>query len=75
MENLSRVFQKQKRKKNMERLSFMTHFKIEFLLPFNGLRRVLKNAWYGAFVTPLCHHNDAVLLTEEIATVFCHLKN
>ena len=29
----------------MERLSFMTHFKIEFLLPFKGLRRVLKNVW------------------------------
>ena len=30
---------------------------------------------YGAFVTPLCRHNDAVLLTEEIATIFRHLKN
>ena len=38
MENLSRVFSKQKRKK---RLSFTTQFKIEFLLPFTGSRKVL----------------------------------
>ena len=43
MENLSRVFQKQKRKKrHMKRLSFITQFKIEFLLPFNGCRKVLR---------------------------------
>ena len=42
MENLPRVFQKQKRKKkHMKRLSFITQFKIEFLLPFNGCRKVL----------------------------------
>ena len=42
-ENLSRVFQRQerKKKKNMKRLSFITQFKIEFLLPFNGCRKVL----------------------------------
>ena len=33
MENLSRVFQTQKRKKHIMRLSFITPFKIEFLLP------------------------------------------
>ena len=32
MKNLSRLFQKQKRKKNVKRLSFITQFKIEFLL-------------------------------------------
>ena len=37
MENLSGVFQKQKRKKKqMERLSFINQFKIEFLLQFTG---------------------------------------
>ena len=37
MENLSRVLQKQE-KKNM---SFITQFKIEFLLPFTSCRKVL----------------------------------
>ena len=42
MENLSRVFQKQKiKKKHMKRLSFITLFKIEFLLPFTSCREVL----------------------------------
>ena len=41
MENISRVFQKQKRKKNMKRLNFITLFKIEFLLPFTGCKKVL----------------------------------
>ena len=35
------VLQKQKRKKNMKRLSFLTLFKIEFLLPFTSCRTVL----------------------------------
>ena len=47
IENLSRVFQKQKTKnkkkiKNRKRLNFMTQFKIEFLLPFTGCRKVLE---------------------------------
>ena len=41
MENLSRVFHKQERKKHMKRLSFITKFKIQFLLLFNGCRKVL----------------------------------
>ena len=41
MENLSRVFQKQKRKNHIKRLSFITQFKIEFLLPFTSCRKVL----------------------------------
>ena len=42
MKNLSRVFQKQKRKKkHLRKLSLMTQFKIEFLLPFSGCRKVL----------------------------------
>ena len=42
IENLSRVFQKQKRKKkHIKRLSFITQFKIEFLLPFTSSRKVL----------------------------------
>ena len=41
MENISWVFQKQKRKTFMKRLSYITHFKIEFLLPFIGCRKVL----------------------------------
>ena len=41
MENLSSVCQKQKRKKNMKKLSFITWFTIEFLLLFTGWREVL----------------------------------
>ena len=42
MENLSRVFQKQKTKKtHEERLSFKTQFKIEFLVLFADCRKVL----------------------------------
>ena len=41
MENLSRLFQKQNRKKHMKRLSFITQFRIEFLLPFTGCRKML----------------------------------
>ena len=41
MENLSRVFQKQKIKKNMKRMCFITQFKIEFLLLFTSCRKVL----------------------------------
>ena len=32
---------KLKKQKNMKRLSFITQFKIEFLLPFTGCRKVL----------------------------------
>ena len=38
MENLFNGFSKQK---NMKRLSFITQFKIEFLLLFTGCRKVL----------------------------------
>ena len=31
-----------KKKKNRKRLNFMTQFKIEFLLPFTGCRKVLE---------------------------------
>ena len=41
IENLSRVFQKKRRKKHMKGLSFITQFKIEFLLPFTCCRKVL----------------------------------
>ena len=42
MENLSRVFQKVKRKKKqMKRLSFILQFKIECLLPFTSQRKVI----------------------------------
>ena len=40
MGNLSRVFQKQKRKKTHEEIEFHNQFKIEFLLPFTGCRKV-----------------------------------
>ena len=41
MENLSKMFKKQKKKKkSMNRFSFMTQFKIEFLLPFTGCKKV-----------------------------------
>ena len=43
MENLSRVFQNKKEKKNMKRLSFIiSQFKIEFLLLLTGCRKVLE---------------------------------
>ena len=42
MENLSRVLQKKKKeKKQMKKLSFITQFKIEFLLPLTGFRKIL----------------------------------
>ena len=41
MENLSRVFQKQSKKKHVKRLSFITPLKIEFLVPVIGCRKVL----------------------------------
>ena len=42
MENLPRVFQKQtNKKKNKKRSSFITQFKIEFLLPFTGCEKGL----------------------------------
>ena len=41
MENLSRVFQKQKTRKKTKKLSFITRFKIEFLLLFFGRRKML----------------------------------
>ena len=42
IDNLSRLFQKQKRKKHMKRLSFITQFKIELLRLFTGCRNVLR---------------------------------
>ena len=41
MENLSWVLQKQERKEHMKRLSFVTQFKIEFLLLFTDYRKML----------------------------------
>ena len=42
MENFPRVFQKQKgKKKHTKRLSFITQFKIEFLLSFTSCKKVL----------------------------------
>ena len=39
MKNISRIFQKEKIPK---RLIFITQFKIEFLVPFTGCRKVLE---------------------------------
>ena len=41
MENISRVFQKQKRKKLHEEIELHNSFKIGFLLPLTGCRKVL----------------------------------
>ena len=52
MENLSRLLQKQKRKKkHLKGLSFITQFKIEFLLPFTSCRKVLRKmpAWASRY--------------------------
>ena len=56
MENLSVVFQKQKRKKN--RLSFITQFKIEFLLSFTSCRKLYRKFWSTKFL--LITWNDEV---------------
>ena len=46
MENLPKVFQT--KNKNMKRLSFVTQFKIEFLLPLTSCRKMLgKMTAYG----------------------------
>ena len=53
MENLSRVFQKEKEKENTwKRLSFITQFKIEFLLLFTGCRKVLGKMPVNALIQP-----------------------
>ena len=42
MENFSKEFQKQKKEtKHMKKLSFITQFKIEYLLSFTVCRKVL----------------------------------
>ena len=59
MENLSKMFQTQKRKKtNMKRLGLLIQFKIEFLLPFTSCRKVLQkkkthNGFYADVITVL----------------------
>ena len=59
MENLLRVFQKQKKKKYIKRLSFITQFKIKFLLPFSDCRKVpgkMPGFWYHDFRNYLFNH-------------------
>ena len=68
MENFSWVFQKQ-RKKHMKRLSFITQFKIEFLLPFTGCRKVLgkmplRSSWDGDWKEIPCSSIAFTLLQE-----------
>ena len=41
MDNLSSCFKSKKGKKHMKRLNLITEFKLEFLLPFTGCRKVL----------------------------------
>ena len=41
MENLRSVLKKKKTHTHMERLSFLTQFKIEFILSLTGCRKVL----------------------------------
>ena len=41
MGNFSKVFQKQKKRKKHDEIGFITQFKIEFLLPFTGCRKML----------------------------------
>ena len=62
-ENLSMVFQKIKQKQNTKRLSFVTQFKIEFLLPFTGYRKVLGKMpdWEG-----LVSLSVAIVMTQSI---------
>ena len=57
MQNHSRVFQKQNKKKHMKRLSFITQFKIEFLLKLTSHRNVLgKNPWFGVIYDGKCNY-------------------
>ena len=49
MENLSSVFQKHK-KESEKRFSFITQFKIEFLLLFTGCEKVLGKMSAGVFL-------------------------
>lgn len=49
MENLSSVFQNQKREKNMKNLNFITQLKIEFLLPNNGSEKCLEKSLISSF--------------------------
>ena len=57
------VFQKINQKQNMKRLSFITQFKIEFLLPFTGYRKVLGKMpdWEG-----LVYLSVAIVMTQSI---------
>ena len=43
MENIQGCFKNKNKKNYMKRLSYITQFKIEFLLPFTGCRKVLGN--------------------------------
>ena len=56
MENFSRVFQKQKRNRNMKRLSFITQFKVQFLVPFTGYKKVLGKMPDSTLKSPLKEH-------------------
>ena len=64
MKNLSMALQRQKRKKNMERLSFITQFMFEFLLLFTGSRKVLGKmpAYYKKDVNQKIFNHTTLLL-------------
>ena len=68
-----KVFQKQKRKKHMKRLSLVTQFKIEFLLPFASCRNDVGKM-------PIQVDNklrifSQFLLFNLLIMVFCPLSN
>ena len=71
MEHLSRIFQKRK-KQNMKRLSFITQFKIEFLLPFTGCRKVLRKMPVCVFIIIFKNITHLVLACFVLG-FFCEL--
>ena len=47
MENLTKFFQKKKKKITHEEIEFITQFKIEFLLPLPMIDKCFEKAWSG----------------------------
>ena len=75
MENLSKLFQKQKRKKNMKRLSFKNQPKIEFLLTFTGCRKVLGKMPKCAFIEKYLKRFSGSLVGRYLSPTWFYLQS
>ena len=64
---ISSVSQKQKRKKNMKRLSFITQFKIEFLLLFTCCKKM-----FGKMPDADCFACASYCRSKNVSTVPCY---